>query len=151
MSNPIAYHITWHTHGTWLPGDEVGWVKRGIPGIRPGDSELEDKSRRLLNSPPVTLDDGERQIVEATFRDHCKIRNWTLHAINVRTNHVHIVVTADVKPEVVLAQLKAWCSRRLNAIRENPPKKWWVAHGSTKWINDEDYFEKAVNYVKDGQ
>ena len=26
---PIAYLITWTTYGTWLSGDERGWVKRG--------------------------------------------------------------------------------------------------------------------------
>jgi hypothetical protein len=27
MSDPLAYFITWATYGTWLPGDERGWVE----------------------------------------------------------------------------------------------------------------------------
>ena len=26
---PIAYFITWTTYGTWLPGDERGWSRKG--------------------------------------------------------------------------------------------------------------------------
>jgi hypothetical protein len=26
---PIAYHLTWTTYGTWLPGDSRGWVQSG--------------------------------------------------------------------------------------------------------------------------
>jgi hypothetical protein len=24
---PLAYFITWGTYGTWLPGDQRGWVE----------------------------------------------------------------------------------------------------------------------------
>src|SRR5688572_5449193 len=27
MAEPLAYFITWATYGTWLPGDERGWVE----------------------------------------------------------------------------------------------------------------------------
>jgi hypothetical protein len=36
-----------------------------------------------------------------------------LHALNVRTNHVHTVVTASRKPEQVLNGLKANATRQL--------------------------------------
>ena len=28
LPEPLAYFLTWTTYGTWLPGDERGWVKR---------------------------------------------------------------------------------------------------------------------------
>jgi hypothetical protein len=28
MADPLAYFLTWTTYGTWLPGDERGWVER---------------------------------------------------------------------------------------------------------------------------
>jgi hypothetical protein len=27
MPEPLAYFFTWSTYGTWLPGDERGWVE----------------------------------------------------------------------------------------------------------------------------
>ncbi len=77
--------------------------------------------------------------------------------MNVRTNHVHVVVTADVSPEDVLTQLKAWASRRLNehaGLRHAAPDerpRWWTGHGSTKWINDARYLDHAIRYVLERQ
>ena len=97
------------------------------------------------------MTESQRAIVEQTIRDHCRIRNWTLHAVNARSNHVHVVVSADIHPDEVMSQFKAWCSRRLNEAAETPPEKWWAIHGSTKWINDTNYLEDAIRYVLDGQ
>jgi hypothetical protein len=134
MSDPIAYHITWRTYGTRLPGDEKGWVKHKILGIKEGNRPLEEHAESLTKQE-VILSETQRTIVEQTIRDHCRIRAWTLHAVNVRSNHVHVVVSATIHPDQVMQQFKAWCSRRLNEATENPPEKWWAIHGSTKWIN----------------
>jgi REP element-mobilizing transposase RayT len=109
-----------------------------------------------LKEPPVTLDPAQRALVEATVRQHCAIRGWTLHAVQARSNHVHIVVTAaGVDPDTVMDQFKAWCSRHLNehGARRGVPRRqrWWTRGGSTKWINDEDYFRNAVRYVQERQ
>jgi REP element-mobilizing transposase RayT len=67
-----------------------------------------------MTAHEVILTANQRELVEETIRAHCRLRKWQLHAINVRSNHVHLVVTADVAPEKVMSQLKAWCSRRLS-------------------------------------
>ena len=82
---------------------------------------------------------------------HCEIRRWSLHAVNARSNHVHVVVTADAEPAKVMDQFKAWSSRRLNERTEQAPERWWTRHGSTKWINDEGYLQNAIRYVLEGQ
>src|SRR5437016_11356585 len=112
MSEPIAYHITWRTYGSWLPGDARKWVKHNILGIQVPNAPLEEHAKSMMNEPEVALTETQRQIVEATIRDHCRFRKWTLHAVNARSNHVHVVVSADIHPDQVMAQLKAWCSRR---------------------------------------
>ncbi len=151
MSEPLAYHITWRTHGSWLPGDSRGWVKHNILGIKEAGPALEQHARSLMKHEAIALTHDQRDVVEATIREHCRIRQWELHAINVRTNHVHVVVSANVHPEKIMAELKAWCSRRLNEATEHPPDKWWAGHGSTKWINDTRYLEEAIRYVLEGQ
>lgn len=157
MSVPLAYFISWTTYGTWLHGEARGWVESGTPGIQDPDPERHAESRRRLSGPIVTLNAQQREIVAATIRAHCQIRNWVLHAVNPRTNHVHVVVTAiGVPPETVMEQFKAWCSRRLNEhegydAARSKKKKWWTEHGSTKWINDEEYLHNAIQYVVEGQ
>jgi REP element-mobilizing transposase RayT len=111
---PLAYLLTWTTHGSWLHGDERGWVQSGQPGIQIPNPDKQAKSQSRLTETTVLLDDSQRQVVERTIREHCRIRQWQLHAINVRSNHVHVVITADLAPEQVLSQLKAWRARRLS-------------------------------------
>ena len=164
MAAPLAYIITWTTHGTWLPGDKRGWVESGKRGIRAPDRQKKRLAGHRMSDTSVALDDFQRRIVEETIQSHCRIRKWTLRALNVRSNHVHLVVTAPVEPEIVMNQLKAWCSRRLNEHLQPPArsaskgrqqsgqkKKWWTEHGSTKWINDESYLQNAIRYVMEGQ
>jgi len=154
MSDPLAYFLTWTTYGTWLPGDERGWVKVG-EGFQLPDFKVEHEARRKLNESPCILDNSRREIVEATIRKHCEIRKWELHALACRTNHVHVVVSAPVGPDVVMEQLKAWGTRRLNEeqVRRGEPTRedWWTEKGSKRFLNDEASLEAAVVYVTEGQ
>ncbi|MDZ4685610.1 MAG: hypothetical protein SH850_11145 [Planctomycetaceae bacterium] len=147
---PLAYFITWSTYGSWLPGDERGWVETGRPGIQAPDEERFLHTDRNLFFDPVVLTQSQREVVAAAIVDHCAFRSWTLHAKNPRTNHVHVVVTSDLPPEVTRDQLKSWVSRRLN---ESFGKRqvWWTRYGSTRWIWDETSLEDAINYAIDGQ
>src|SRR5262245_32581529 len=113
MASPLAYHITWTTYGSWLHGDGRGWVESDRFQVLPPDPRREEVARGRMAASPTRLDVSQRRPVEQTVRDHCAIRRWVLHALNARTNHVHVVVTADIPPEAVMNQLKAWCSRRL--------------------------------------
>jgi hypothetical protein len=39
MDEPLAYFLTWTAYGSWLPGDERGWVAK--PGqFRASDGVL---------------------------------------------------------------------------------------------------------------
>ena len=150
MSEPLAYHITWTTYGTWLHGDARGWVKDGEPGVHQPNPEVEAVMRARMSDTPVLLSDEQRAVVETTIREHVAMRGWELHALNVRSNHVHVVVSAAIHPDQVMEQFKAWCSRRLSE-RLGRKRKWWTEHGSTKWINDEEYLENAIGYVLERQ
>jgi len=119
MHEPLAYFLTWTTYGTWLPGDERGWVEK--PSIfRPPDAQLKESSRHLMTEPPLTLGDEQRRVIEDTIAKHCRIRGWRLHAINARRQHVHVIVTAPGRtPEDVMNQFKAWCTRRLKELEHS--------------------------------
>ncbi|HTU24854.1 MAG TPA: hypothetical protein VMF30_05625 [Pirellulales bacterium] len=108
------------------------------------------------------LDEQERRLVTATIENHCARRGWVTHAINCRSNHVHVVLTAAARPAEVRRQLKAWTSRALGAHereravgRDVAPKpfrrRWWSERGSTRYLNDEAGLEAAILYVRDGQ
>lgn len=148
---PLAYFLTWTTYGSWLPGDERGWVRRDKPGIRPPDAARAEQSRAMLVNDPLKLSIEERKVVEETIAKHGELRGWKLHAVNARSNHVHVVVTAPIDPDEVTEQFKTWCTRRIKPLRDPPPRKWWTRGQSTKYVNDEAGLVNVVEYVLYGQ
>src|SRR5262249_42630637 len=155
--DPLAYFLTWSTYGTWLPGDERGWVKKGEWGLQTPDPQRKVIAARAILEKPVILTPEQRVLVDAVLVAHCQIRGWELHARNVRTNHVHAVVTAAVDGEIVREQLKAWTSRRLSdhagfhRAAKNGRRRWWSEGGDIEWILKEDHFHAAVRYVDELQ
>jgi len=153
----LAFFITWTTYGTWLPGDRRGWAKKKVWGIQKPDPELEQACRERMTEDAVILTWEQRQIVDAVIVEHCRIREWTLHARNVRTNHAHVVVTAPCDGETVREQLKAWASRRLSDHAglsgggKNGRRRWFTEGGDIQGIEDEEHLAMAVRYVLEGQ
>jgi hypothetical protein len=158
MDEPLGYLLTWTTYGSWLPGDARGWVSK--PGqFRAPDKGREVAARQRMTEPAVTLDIDQRQIVEDTIAAHCRIRGWHLHVVNARTEHVHVVVTAPGrKPDDVMDQFKAWCTRKLGEHERaritaagDYRQDWWTQGGSKRWLNDGNSLEAAILYVREGQ
>jgi len=150
--DPLAYLLTWTTYGTWLPGDERGWTKRKS-GPQLPDSNKERAALARMKHPVCRLCPAERQLVEAAIRAQCEKRGWDLLAVSCRSNHVHVVVSADDHPNRVRDQLKAACTRALKAGDTScaAPSRWWTQGGSGRYVNDEDSLEAAILYVRDAQ
>ena len=158
---PLAYFLTWPTYGTWLPGDQRGWIhhRRGFQLPDP-ITKMEAKAR--MSDDACRLNSDDRRVVELTIAAHCQFRNWTLHAVNCRSNHLHVVVSAGQHPDKVREELKAWCTRKLKSFhRERMSQelcetaelrsRWWAERGSKRYINDVDSLEAAIRYVRDAQ
>jgi REP element-mobilizing transposase RayT len=157
MNDPIAYFITWTTYGTWLPGDQRGWVKRRQWVVQPPDPSREQQAHERMTDEVVVLTSEQRAIVDKVVVDHCRIRNWLLHARNARTNHVHVVVSALVDPKLVREQLKAWASRRLSGAAglrgggKNGQRRWWTEKGDIELVRDEERLAEIIQYVLEMQ
>ena len=151
MNDPIVSLITWTTYGTWLPGDMRGWRKR------PGGEQLprpllERWCREQMKGDTVLLSVDDRVTVEDACREHCEYRGWHLFAVSARSNHVHIVVAANEKPQKVRDQLKANCTRRLRK-QEKPliAERTWTRGGDCSILDGDDEIENAVVYVNVAQ
>ena len=106
-----------------------------------------------MQGEPVNLDALQRQSVEAAVRETCSFRQWYLHSINVRTNHVLVVVSIGaIKPERALAALKANATKQMRQNgcwrRESSP---WAEKGSNRYLWNERSVSRAINYVLFGQ
>ena len=94
---PLGYLITFRCYGTWLHGDDRGSIDRLHNRYKAPYLPRSDRRRELntgtLKSDLDTLNAKQRQSVDSAIREVCAHRKWFLHALNVRTNHVHIVVS----------------------------------------------------------
>lgn len=153
---PLGYIITFRCYGTWLHGDERGSVDRdnnryGAPFIPPNEPWRKHKES-LLKHPPVELDAQRRAAVEIAVHETCQIRGWLLRAINVRTNHAHVVVTAETRPELVLNAFKANATRKMKEMgcwpHQHTP---WAERGSRRYLWTDRHIEFAIDYVINGQ
>jgi REP element-mobilizing transposase RayT len=153
---PIAYLITFRTYGTWLHGDVRGSVDKAhnkFGGERAESSVLrEQQSAIKLKGEPVVLNAIQSRLIEATIREVCVFRGWKLYAINVRTNHIHVVVYARVAADRVLNVFKAYATRRLREngawLEKHSP---WVDKGSKRNLWNADHLFHACEYVVNGQ
>lgn len=153
---PLAYFISFRTYGSWLHGDERRSVDRthnqfGTPMLARSDGRAEFESKELKHDP-VSLSPAARAIVESAIHGVCEHRGWTVHAINVRTNHVHVVVSASGPPEPAMNAFKSWATRRLReSALVGPDTRVWSRHGSTVYLFREDKVAEQVKYVTEAQ
>ncbi|MCC7145428.1 MAG: class I tRNA ligase family protein [Phycisphaeraceae bacterium] len=151
-----CYLLTFTTYGSWLHGDVRGSVDRehALPGtlVLSGDPDREQKEFESLKHSPVTLDAPQRRQVQDAIVEVCRHRDWSLLAAHVRTNHVHVVLSADAAPEKVMSDFKSYATRHLReaglAVEE---ERIWTRHGSTRYLNDDASIIAAYKYVVDQQ
>jgi len=154
---PLAYLITIRTFGTWLHGDERGSVDRHGKNIYgsariSANANLDNLMRDEMNCPPFLLDAKQRTAVEEEIGNVCAKRDYSLLAINVRTNHFHAVVSAQVKPEMIITAFKANATR---AMRERrlvaDDARVWSRGKSRRYLWKPRNVELAINYTLYGQ
>ena len=105
-----------------------------------------------MDQSPYHLDQIGCDAVLQAIQEVCAHRSWSLLAAHVRTNHVHTVVDAEVPPERVMSDFKAYASRHLNRMRlDEPNRKRWARHGSTRWLWKLQHVSAAMRYVVAGQ
>ncbi|MFM9904853.1 MAG: transposase [Pyrinomonadaceae bacterium] len=154
---PLAYLITFRCYGTWLHGDGRGAIDRnhnayGSAYMRPSE-EFESFNAEELKMPPVRLNARQRRSVIKTIREVCEYKGWRLIAMNVRTNHVHVLVSAaNVGGSMILSSLKSYSTRRLREnglweMKESP----WSRRGSKRLLWNETSVARAADYVVNGQ
>lgn len=157
MSHPLAYLITFTAYGTWLHGDKRGSVDQehnryGDAFVTPSPA-LRRWQESTLKNPPVRLTRGQQEVVLGAILHVCRFRGWLAHAVHVRSNHVHLVVSGGEEPEKMMADFKAYATRviRERGQDETIVKKYWTRHGSTKYLWTKESLASAIQYVETEQ
>lgn len=154
---PIAYLISFRCYGTWVHGDERGSINRfnnayKAPYIE-SNAGWRNFNEAKLKGDAVRLSSAQRKIVEAAVREVCHYKHWLLHAISIRTNHGHTVVSiGEASSKTALNAFKAYATRHL---RSNglwtPTHSPWSDKGSSRVIWNEDSLHRAIDYLVNGQ
>ena len=104
--------------------------------------------RGLLKMRPVRLSLRQRKVVAQSIGEICKKLDWGLWAYNVRTNHVHVVVSAPISSKTVRSRLKANATK---AIREqgcwHKTESPWAGEGSRRNLWTYRALYSAIAYV----
>jgi REP element-mobilizing transposase RayT len=151
------------TYGSWLPGDERGFVSavrdksgqrtiHNVPGT-PYDADLPALKRHaqtLLKGEVIRFTLAHAELLWTQFLETADYRGWQLLAVGIMANHIHLVVgvPGDPDPGDILGDFKSYGSRTLNQRWGKPASgTWWVAKGSKRKLPDEDAVLAAVKYV----
>lgn len=150
---PLAYLIMFRTYGTWLHGDERTSICRSN-GERPGtvrldpNVPLEQAMMKKMLEDPVVLNRHQRQAVAEAIDELCGKRGYGLRARNVRTTHVHSVVSAARSPERIADAMKAFATKRLRELGLiGHAAKVWSRGRSRRYLWKPAHVEAAINYV----
>ncbi|MBK8207784.1 MAG: transposase [Planctomycetes bacterium] len=149
---PLAYFITFTTYGTWLHGDARGSVDRdhnefGTEKLKP-DRLFEFVRENTLKYPPFKLQLSMIRPVDAAIRICCNARKWCVHALNVRTNHVHLAVSGPVSPGRILGDCKRYATRRLRDDKlVKQDQRIWTEDGSKRYVWNAIQLQRVVDYI----
>jgi REP element-mobilizing transposase RayT len=155
--------ITWTTYGTWLAGDDRGFVSNvysddGGPEVRhnsPGtdcDSSvtgLEMYVRDRMLDDPFHLSEQQANTLISQFQETSRIRKYELCTASIMYNHMHLLigVPGDPDPHRLRELFKSWATRALLKQWKLPKSgEFWTAKGSVR-KKEGDAIPTAAIYV----
>ena len=138
--------ITWTTYGTWLQGDERGYVKNGK--IWPENKVLRDANKRLQRQAAIQLSKTQRKLVHEAIIKEAERQRQRIYAMAVRSNHVHLVAEYIPQPlNTLLAYYKRAARLALHTTGLNG--KVWAKGYDKRFCFDQATLEQRIKYVKD--
>jgi hypothetical protein len=145
----MVYLITFNCYGTWLPGDERGWIERGS-GYRGPNPGLNKYCRDAMNGQLYILDMAKAVTVLEAIREVCRFRDWDLIAAHVRTTHAHIIVDRLRNTDRAIVDFKSYASRALQHSGCDANKR-WSRGASTRPLPTPQAVSAAIKYVVEQQ
>jgi len=141
----IGYMVTWTTYGTWLQGDERGYVKNGQ--ILTQNDKLKSANQRQQKYPIVTLNSEQKQIVRNSIIEEAQRINHKIFAIAVCSNHVHIA--ASVSQESIEQAVHRYKYSATLALRKfGSCDKVWSKGFDKRFCFTDKELETKIRYVQ---
>jgi hypothetical protein len=85
----LGYMLTWTTYGTWLQGDDRGYVSDGR--TLNANPALRTANAQRLKNPIVFLTREQCELIQNVIYDESKILGQEIFVAAVCSDHVHLV------------------------------------------------------------
>jgi REP element-mobilizing transposase RayT len=137
--------VTWTTYGSWLPGDERGYVVGGK--ILLGDDKILIRNRQRQKSPVVKLNHKEKQIIRQTIFAEAEKIGHKIEGLSVYSNHIHLLARPHTKSiEELVGRYKSMTTR---ILWENGRKgRIWSKGYDKRFCFTEDELNTRIKYIQ---
>ena len=145
MGKMIGYMVTWTTYGTWLQGDERGYVRDGK--VLPSDAGLEEANRKLQKFGPVRLTPKQKRVVEEAVLKEAERIGREILALAVCSNHVHLV--AGKGKESIENAVSRYKNVSSSALKKTGlTKRIWTRGFDKRFCFSGEQLEQKIKYVR---
>ena len=152
------YHISGHTYGSWLPGDERGWRLRHHRGHIEGDyknpppkgafKDVLARSRRLMKREPVTLSPEARRLACDLMARALVFHELEPLVVAVDSHHYHILARFhDHNPRKWVGIAKSRSARAIAEAGWADPGGVWAIRCKVTPINDRAHQVTVFKYI----
>jgi len=136
--------ITWTTYGTWLQGDERGYVKDGK--VLEGNKNLQMANRMAQKEATVRLAKANRQIVRDAILEESERLGQKIYSVAVCSEHVHVV--AECVGEKVGKVAGRYKKAATSALRNaGLTGRIWTKGYDKRFCFDEKSLKSRIDYV----
>ena len=145
MAKTLGYMVTWTTYGTWLQGDERGYVKKGKVLVA-------NRSLRKVNvanqaAKMVKLTRQEQEIVRKAIESEAARLRREIYSMAICYNHVHIVLNYTGETiELFVGRCKN--SARVALQANGFSGRVWTRGYDKRYCFDEKSLNDRIDYVR---
>ncbi len=145
MAKMLGYMVTWTTYGTWLPGDDRGYVAHGK--ILAKNEGLRQANMGRLKSKIVNLSQQEQETIREAILSKSEDLEQKIYANVVCSNHVHIVAQRISKSiERVVSYYKN--AARLVLRANGFSGRLWTRGFDKRFCYDHSQLEGRIEYLQ---
>ena len=145
MNKTIGYMLTWTTYGSWLQGDERGYVQDGR--VLGGNKKLVELCEKFQKGHTVKLKYEERDIVRRAILNEAKRIGYTIEALAVCSNHIHLVVRYS--PEPIRQTVSRFKNVTTSALKKHGrDDRVWTRGFDKRFCFDEEDLSWRIQYVE---
>lgn len=144
-----TFHVVITPYGSRLQSAERGSHRHGTGPVMPSKG-LEEYQQDIMTGGRIVFSSPFiREIVHNSILKTCAEKRWLVSALNVRTNHVHILISpfANEDTSYVVGALKLGVVEALSELPEYRGQKIWAEKSSVNWIGSARYFQYAYRYI----